>query len=97
LSPVTSHSFSASKRVLKNKATVSASVTNPFQKYRGVENRIQADGFRQVHSYRNYFRNFSLGLSYNFGKLEKPIKKNKRGIKTEDKLEKMEKPEKGGS
>jgi len=90
------HSFSASKRALKNRATISASVTNPFQKYRGVENRIQADGFRQVHSYRNYFRNFSLGLSYNFGKLEKPIKKNKRGIKTEDKLEKTEKTEKGG-
>jgi len=91
------HSFSASKQVMKNKATVFASVTNPFQKYRNVENRILSDGFRQVHSYRNYFRNFSLGLSYNFGKLEKPIKKNKRGIKTEDKLEKTEKSEKGGS
>jgi len=94
------HSFSASKRILKNRATISASVTNPFQRYRSVENRIQTDGFFQIHSYRNHFRNFSIALSYNFGKLEKPIKKNKRGIKTEDKLgktEKTEKTEKGGS
>ncbi|WP_262708986.1 outer membrane beta-barrel family protein [Sphingobacterium lumbrici] len=88
-------SLSASKQLLKNKLTISGSVSNPFQKYRTVENRIRTADFSQAHRYKNYFRNFSLNLSYNFGKLEKPIKKNKKGIKNEDKIENIEKAEKG--
>ncbi|AMP98048.1 hypothetical protein AY601_1121 [Pedobacter cryoconitis] len=90
-------SFSAAKQIFKNKVTLSTSVSNPFQKYRTVENRIKSPDFEQTHIYKNYFRNYSFSISYNFGKLDKPIKKNKKGIKNDDKIEKTEKAEKGGT
>jgi hypothetical protein len=88
-------SLSASKQFFKNKVSISTSVSNPFQKYRTVENRVKSPDFEQLHIYKNYFRNYSFSISYNFGQLEKPIKRNKKGIKNDDKIEKTEKNEKG--
>jgi outer membrane receptor protein involved in Fe transport len=89
--------FSANKQIFKSKITLSTSVSNLFQKYRTVENRINSPDFEQTHIYKNYFRNYSFSISYNFGKLDKPIKKNKKGIKSDDKIEKTEKAEKGSA
>ncbi len=79
------NSISASKQFLKdNKATVSVSVSNPFQKDRRFFNEIEGENFYQVQE--SYFRNrrFSLSFNYRFGKLQGDITRKKRGIKNDD-------------
>lgn len=81
----TSTSFSLSKDLIKNKLSCSASVNNPFTKYRRVITDISGPDFLQVNTNENYFRSCNIRLNYNFGKLKKEtIQKNRRGIKNDD-------------
>lgn len=79
-----SSSLGLSKVVVKDKLTFSASVSNPFNKYRHVLTDVTGPGFLQTGDNRNYFRSYVIAVSYNFGKLKEAIKKNKRGIKNDD-------------
>ncbi len=77
-------SLSANKDIVKDKLSFSASVNNPFSKYR--TNRVESFGpdFTQTDNNQTYFRGVSTSLNYRFGKLKEAIKKNKRGISNDD-------------
>lgn len=77
-------SASLNKDIIKDKLSFSASVNNPFQKYRSWTNTSRGDNFIQTSNYQNYYRGFSVNLKYRFGKLKEQIKKNSRGIKNDD-------------
>lgn len=77
-------SASLSKDFLKKKASLSASVSNPFQKFRSWKNETSTPEFTQVSDYQNYYRRFNMSFNYRFGKLKESIKKNKRGINNDD-------------
>ncbi len=82
--PYVAVSLSANKDIVKDKLSFSASVNNPFTKYR--TNRVESFGpdFTQTDNNQTYFRGFSTSLNYRFGKLKEAIKKNKRGISNDD-------------
>jgi hypothetical protein len=77
--------FSGSKQIIKNKLTVSASVSNPFNKYRTNINRTNGSNFMQTNYSQNYLRVYSVSLYYRFGKLKDAIRKNQRVINNDDK------------
>ncbi|MES3016374.1 MAG: DUF2012 domain-containing protein [Bacteroidota bacterium] len=79
-----SMSLSANKDIVKDKLSFSASINNPFTKYRN--NRVESFGpnFTQTNTNQYYFRGISTSLNYRFGKLKEAIKKNKRGISNDD-------------
>jgi len=77
-------SVSVSKELLKKKLSLSASVSNPFQKYWNWRNETSSSQFIQSESFQGYYRNMSFNLSYKFGKLDGSIKKNQRGIQNDD-------------
>jgi len=77
-------SFSVNKDIVQNKLTISAAVSNPFIKYRYVNEQLTGPDFLQTNNYQVYYRRFTMSLNYRFGKLKEEIKKNKRGIKNDD-------------
>lgn len=76
--------FSCNKELVKNKLSFTASVNNPFSKYRNNLTETKGPNFAQLSVSQDYFRSFGLSLNYNFGKLKQDIKKNKRGINNDD-------------
>lgn len=82
--PFVAMSLSANKDIVKDKLSFSASINNPFTKYR--INRVESFGpnFTQTNNNQTYFRGVSTSLNYRFGKLKEAIKKNKRGISNDD-------------
>ncbi|MEJ7692304.1 DUF2012 domain-containing protein [Daejeonella sp.] len=82
--PYVAVSLSANKDIVKDKLSFSASINNPFTKYR--TNRVESFGpdFTQTNNNQQYFRGISTSLNYRFGKLKEAIKKNKRGISNDD-------------
>jgi outer membrane receptor protein involved in Fe transport len=77
-------SFSVGKDLIKDKLTLSANVSNPFQKWRSYENTTEGSNFRQTTYNENYSRRFNVSLNWRFGKLKESIKKNQRGISNDD-------------
>jgi hypothetical protein len=80
-------SIGLSKGFLKKMATFSATVSNPFQKYRTVITDLEGQYFIQKNITENMNRNFNIGFSYRFGRLSSPVKKNKRTIKNDDQID----------
>jgi hypothetical protein len=78
------YSASLNKDITKDKLSFSASVNNPFNKYRKNIRESFGPDFLQNNERIDYFRSFSVSLNYKFGKLKESIKKNKRGIKNDD-------------
>ncbi len=76
--------FSGSKEIVKSKLTVSASVSNPFTKFRNNINHTNGANFTQVSYNQNYLRVYSVSLNYRFGKLKDAIRKNERVIHNDD-------------
>ena len=79
-----SSSISTSKDILKNKVTISASISNPFTKYRDNLTETLATDFTQRSIRYEYYRGFNVSAYYKFGKLKESIKKGKRGIRNDD-------------
>ncbi len=79
-----SPSIYGSKQLIKNKLSISASVSNPFTKYRDAVTETKGVNFTQSITNQSYFRTFNFSLNYNFGKLKEAIKKTKRGINNDD-------------
>lgn len=77
-------SFKADRTLIKDKVSVSATVSNPFNKYRINATEISSPDFMQTNDSRIYFRVFNFSANYRFGKLKDAIKKGKRGIKNDD-------------
>jgi ferric enterobactin receptor len=78
------YSASVNKDITKDKLSFSASVNNPFNKYRKNIRESFGPDFLQNNERTDYFRSFSVSLNYKFGKLKESIKKNKRGIRNDD-------------
>jgi ferric enterobactin receptor len=79
-----SPSFYGSKQLIKSKLSLSASISNPFTKYRNIITETRGSNFNQTINNQNYFRTLSVSLNYNFGKLKESIKKTKRSINNDD-------------
>ncbi|MBS7565965.1 TonB-dependent receptor [Mucilaginibacter sp. Bleaf8] len=84
VNPAFGTSVAINKDIIKNKLSFSASVNNPFTKFRNNITETTSADFIQTDVRQDYFRSFKLSLNYNFGKLKEAIKKNKRGIKNDD-------------
>ncbi len=77
-------SASVSKDVIKDKLSFSASISNPFNKFRTRYNETFGPDFQQDNYYREYYRSVNVSLNYKFGKLKESIKKAKRSIRNDD-------------
>lgn len=77
-------SISTSKDILKKKASIFLSMSNPFSEYRTNRSYTRDVDFYQTNVSQNPYRSLNFGLSYRFGKLKDDIKKNKRGIDNDD-------------
>jgi len=76
--------FGGSKDIIKDKLTFSASVANPFQKFRAYRTYTEGINFTQERIRENYFRRIFCSLNWKFGKLEGSIKKSERSISNDD-------------
>lgn len=79
-----SSSASVSKEMFAKKATLSLSLSNPFSKYRRIDNYNRTDQFYQLNAFDTYYRRINISFNYKFGRLNSDIKKNKRGISNDD-------------
>jgi ferric enterobactin receptor len=79
-----SPSIYGSKQLIKSKLSLSASISNPFTKYRNIITETRGANFNQTINSQSYFRTVSVSLNYNFGKLKESIRKTKRGINNDD-------------
>jgi ferric enterobactin receptor len=79
-----SSSLSVSRQFVARKLAVSASVNNPFTKFRYNLTTTTSPDFLQVDENQKYFRYVNFSLNYNFGKLKSGIKKNRKGINNDD-------------
>ncbi|MFD2144270.1 outer membrane beta-barrel protein [Mucilaginibacter antarcticus] len=79
-----SPSFYGSKQLIDSKLSLSASISNPFTRYRDAITETQGANFNQTIANQQYFRTISISLNYNFGALKDNIKKTKRGINNDD-------------
>ncbi|MFA6083218.1 outer membrane beta-barrel protein [Mucilaginibacter sp.] len=82
--PYASTSFSLNKDIVKDKLSFSATVNNPFTKYRHNIRDSFGPNFTQTNTNIVYFRGFTTSLNYRFGKLKEAMKKNKRSISNDD-------------
>lgn len=71
-------SFSVSKNYLESKLTITASVDNPFTRYRYITETINTEEFLQTSQTTTYYRRFSVNINYRFGQLKADIRKSKR-------------------
>lgn len=78
------YSVSGSRDFFDDKATISVSSSNFFNKYNRLDFRTQGRDFDQRRFYDIYYRRFNIRLIYKFGRLKEDIKKNKRGIRNDD-------------
>ena len=76
--------LSVNKQIIKNQLVFSAAVRNPFAKYRYTTTQTTSVGFAQTQTDQSYFRNFTISLNYNFGKLKNAVTKTKRSINNDD-------------
>jgi outer membrane receptor protein involved in Fe transport len=74
------------KQFFKRKASLSAALHNPFQKYRKIITKLYTPLLTQQINDNQNFRNFSITVNYQFGKLKDQIKKNRRNITNDDKI-----------
>lgn len=81
---VVTSSLGVTKSILRDKMSLSASLINPFSKFRNDIRSTFGNDFEQNITRQLYFRTISFNLNYNFGKLKESIRKNKRGIKNDD-------------
>lgn len=77
-------SLSASKGILKNKGSISLSITNPYQKYIRFISYTTTPEFEQTNLTNYYVRRFSISFNYRFGGLKGYIKRNKNRIEKND-------------
>ena len=77
-------SFSGSKDIIKDKLTISASLNNPFSKYRYYRTSTTGANFVQYYTGQNINRSFAASINWKFGKLKDAVIKSKRSISNDD-------------
>ncbi|MFD1257079.1 TonB-dependent receptor domain-containing protein [Mucilaginibacter terrae] len=78
------YSASVSKEFLDKKATISVYASNPFQKFRTIDNTVRTPTSSQLTLNDMYARAVNISINYKFGKLSGELKKNQRGINNDD-------------
>ncbi|OCX54884.1 hypothetical protein BEL04_10355 [Mucilaginibacter sp. PPCGB 2223] len=78
------YSVSATKDILKKKATISIYVNNPFEKYKRLDFFSSGPNFVQSNYNNILSRAIAISFQYKFGKLDSQLKKNQRGINNDD-------------
>ncbi|MNK01715.1 hypothetical protein D3C87_195210 [compost metagenome] len=79
-----SSSFGLSKELIANRLSCSATINNPFMKYRSNIIQLTGSEFEQTSTDISYFRSFKVSLKHSFGKLKDAVKKSTRSIKNDD-------------
>lgn len=77
-------SFSVNKSILNNQLSFSASINNPFSKFRRSVTETLGDRFYQNNYVKDYYRSFGVSIQYKFGKLKDEIKTTQRKINNND-------------
>ncbi|SHL33936.1 outer membrane beta-barrel protein [Chryseobacterium polytrichastri] len=77
-------SFSVSKSILNNQLVFSASINNPFNKFRKSVTETWGEQFYQNNYIRDYYKSFGVSVQYKFGKLKDEIKTTQRKINNND-------------
>ncbi|RYZ00166.1 MAG: TonB-dependent receptor [Chitinophagaceae bacterium] len=80
------YGFNFIQKLLKEKMTLTASVTNFFEKERRMTSFTESAGFITENVNTAPFRNFGLSLSYSFGRLKENVSK-KKGIENDDQVQ----------
>jgi len=70
-----SYSFAVRQQLLKTKANIAFTTTDPFNKYTNQVTYISGDNFNSVSARRYPYQTFSLSFNFKFGKLEFQEKK----------------------
>ncbi|MEP6711728.1 MAG: outer membrane beta-barrel family protein [Ferruginibacter sp.] len=78
------NTYRLSKQLFNKKLLLSASVSNPYSRYRYARTETVTTDFRQLVSSQRNYRMFALNVNYNFGALKSAIRKNQRSIKNDD-------------
>jgi len=79
-------SFSVSKDIVKNKLSFSLATNNPWSKFRTYQREYFGPDFDQFNTRQNFYRSFNASLNYRFGKLKDDLKKAKKSIQNDDKV-----------
>jgi len=79
-------SFSVGKDIVKNKLSFSFATNNPWSKFRTYQREFFGPDFDQFTTRQNFYRSFNMSLNYKFGKLKDDLKKAKKGIQNDDKV-----------
>lgn len=77
-------SLSVSREFFNKKLSVTANISNPWNRYRYWEQDLSTSDFVQHMSYQQLYRSYGIRVAYQFGKLTDSIKKNQRGINNDD-------------
>jgi outer membrane receptor protein involved in Fe transport len=77
-------SFSLSKEFFDKKLSVTANISNPWNRYRYYKQDLSTSDFVQHMRYQQLYRSYGMRVAYQFGKLTDSIKKNQRGINNDD-------------
>ena len=78
------YSLSVNRSFIKDRFTVSAYVSNIFEKYRSFNNTTIGENFLSKNSSRYPSRSFGVSLSYRIGELKASVKKAARSINNDD-------------
>jgi hypothetical protein len=80
------YSFNFAYKLLKQKLTATATVTNFLEKERKFKFLTENQNFITENRNEVLFRNFGLALTYNFGKLKENVSK-KKGVTNDDQVQ----------
>lgn len=78
------YSLGVNRSFIKDRFTVSAYVSNIFEKYRSYNNTTMGENFLSKSSSRYQSRSFGVSLSYRIGELKASVKKAARSINNDD-------------
>ena len=78
------YSLGVNRSFIKDRFTVSAYVSNIFEKYRSYNNTTMGENFLSKSSSRYQSRSFGISLSYRIGELKASVKKAARSINNDD-------------
>lgn len=78
------YGMSFSQRLLKQKLSLSISVTSPFRKYLTYWSEMDSEHFYRRSDQRQLIRNLSFSVNYTFGKMNVQVKRARRGIQNDD-------------
>jgi hypothetical protein len=80
------YGFNFGYKLFRQKLTITASITNLFEKERTMNFLTESENFMTANRNTVPFRNFGLALIYNFGRLKESVSK-KKGVNNDDQVQ----------